>query len=521
MKTLLGVLCSSLLSAAAPTWVDRSPTTPHSYYLETRNIAATNPIWFAGATGTSGGIDPLLIPFFREKAFLHGPRTLAVFSQLMKHIHIYGGSSKNSVVNQIKRALASNTATPFMFAQAMLQGMRPAEIDPKTITFLEHTIIRNEFNTWRNLDLAKLVTGQTTLPFLRVFEPANESSVSAIPYFGGVFGLTTHLEMFCNRLAIIAIPSESYFAHGYTFDPFSAILHDIVHTKQTTLLDDILGQVTRFLHNQYLAAGGSTQNFKQFEQNTLYLEQTRFLNMLLRLNSEAFRRWGLSATYKKFALGLFLMTHEMISFTAEMIYSNNFIGSFSNMIDLHIKLVQSMPVLSPEDILQTDPGTGISALTHLQIQDLLIQKYFDEEKRKNIKTTTITLNNGDFHDMDIELTNGEKLFFTEPTLSFKRKNYADTRNLMRIAGISLPEIRQSDDAGEVQFVLGLAIYVWGAVMIDLKEKVTYLAETTIDESGRSLSRFFFDGRFRNVEALIGRLQRARGPNHTIAHDYRR
>lgn len=372
---------------------------------------------FRGSFGIPGGLDPTLVPILQNLAQQQWmiqiePLLIPAFKQLRGYIQNHGGPAKLLALKHIDHAIENKSTTIGTFQLSLLQGLfDQKKIAPRTHELIEHTIIKQ--------NLRELL--QLTFPNIKAEEFDNEEDgdearfyhthsnqfdfdnhVMGIPYFGEKFGIIAPCEAFFSRLAIIGIPAEPYEAHGVSMDLFSAIMHDGAHLKVVQDLDQVLNTVINGLRDYHVALGGNAKDFTQ--KHVIFNEQTRFLKTLDLLHQEAFRRFVGTDKYQKFALGLFLLTHEIVPFSPEMITSSDFLKTFQNIIDKHLEILNGFEIFeSAHDPLITNPTTGVSALSNDQIISFMINKNKKEitKHMPNTKGLTDSRRNIKIHNENI------------------------------------------------------------------------------------------------------------------------
>lgn len=392
-------------AGAHATSVCRSPFNYEQYRTQyfTNNCAWSNPL-FGGAFGLPEGLDPNLISIFQnlgckpEVAVSSDSRLMQVTMQLKRHIQNVGGPLKDDVLEVLDRSMSHGQPTIASFVLSVIEGLaNPSAVDPRTAELVNHTIISKTFQRCLKSTLAKLLNGKehklsesgierfdneqhlsgatSYYAHAKQFRDREDDYVQPFPFFGGKFGVVNSFEAFCERLSIVGIPQTSYKAHGVPMEPFSAVMHDAAHYKVMRALDQVLRSVVYGMRDHHLALGGSAKDLTEERERVFFDEQTRFLNVLSTLNQQAFKRFGGGIEYREFALGLFLLTHEILTISSDMIMSLDFSQTLENMINDHVRaLNRSEAWESANDPLKTSPRDGKSELSNDDIIKKMIQK---------------------------------------------------------------------------------------------------------------------------------------------------
>lgn len=137
-------------------------------------------------------------------------------------------------------------------------------------------------------------------------------------------------------------------------------------------------------------------------------------------------------------------------------------------------------------------------------------------------TTTLTNETGNFYELTVRFinSNNEPINYSEHTLRFKSKNYADTRGLLKIAGVTLPAMPKDVSREDARSHLKKAVKAWRGVMRQFVSQASWLAQNTINPgTGRSLAEDFFRFRLNSQERLKAVLRADRAPDREL-EDYR-
>lgn len=675
-KTLTSVAC--LLSTAfanPPEDTDNkqlivhprlSPATPYNYVQARTHAFITYPKKFAplfeGAFGTPGGLNPQLGALIQglktNEIEQPNPAFVPHAEQLISYLRQHGGTHKSEIITQLEDDIHNGQLSPLGLVIAMFKGLADDDkISAKTKELSDHTIIRRQHKMFLIGDpknrywLAEAdektkdddVNNATGIVSYFVgcdarekLEKEQNAQIKGIPYYGGKFGFVTHPEALCNRLSILALSPEEYEAHGCRFDKYSGLVHDLAHLDVMESFDKALEAATVATVDHHIVNGGTIDSYRTSGAPTvLAAEQQRFLNMMARINAEAFRVWGGTPLYDVFAVGQFLLTHEYPTVSGEMILNPSFTDTLKFFVKEHNRqLKQSEMWESPHDPLKTDPLTGRTALSDEDLKEKMFQKYKKDllnktdhlktkgmdkksqeiwvlenkiseaktalenltpeskekaekklrdkqealerginlkleeneiqDRRKDVEQAELDLSKftveamdaqrlhlkaleealkkanaeydalvkktlkmdlvqraGGFIDLDVTLTNGKKIRFSETTLRHKAGNYADTRSLMKAAGIVLPKITNVASRTAVQDALRQGIDAWTKVMNRYLELSTHLAKTVVDATtGNTLEEDFFKARFQKLDTLKKALKEKRNGDDAVAYDYR-
>ncbi|MBW8308383.1 MAG: hypothetical protein K0M45_01870 [Candidatus Paracaedibacteraceae bacterium] len=275
----------------------------------------------------------------------------------------------------------------------------------------------------------------------------------------GKLGLATLLEAFINRHYLIPISDKPQTAHGIPMTPFLFGYHDALHNEADMALKDGAFKTAAY-HTLHRLAQGKidveqlVKPVAEFMVGKLKLIDKTMSN-LLNLYFTHYLPQHSMTDLKKALVGFFEMVHEEFKISSKVFSLSNFDDILKDFLGEGPLEDKEIVVLNPEqeDILKTDPLSGVAALTSEAMLDALLaagipakeqdKAYYPSElrfKRQDLEGRRYRIDVKEepmLITVMLKVENGIEYTWDIYTLKYMLSESLDEVGLLKIAGIKI------------------------------------------------------------------------------------
>ncbi len=280
------------------------------------------------------------------------------------------------------------------------------------------------------------------------------------PIFGkGKLGIVTLLEAFNNRHYLIPISDNPQTAHGIPMTPFLFGYHDVLHNETDMALKDGAFKTAAYhtLHQLVQGKIDVEQLVKPvahfMAEKSKLIEKT--MSNLLNLYFTYYLPQHSITDLKRVLVGFFEMVHEEFRISSKVFSLPNFDDILKDFLGEGSLEGKEIVVLNPEqeDILKTDPLSGMSSLTSEQMLDAILaagipakeqgKAYYPPElrfKRQDLEGRRYRIDVKEepmLTTVALKVESGIEYTWDIDTLKYRLSESLDEVGLLKIAGINI------------------------------------------------------------------------------------